>query len=221
MTQVYIIRHCETEGNSTKVFQGSSDLPVTQIGEKQIAALGERFKEIHLDKIFASPQLRAQKTAMAIASVKGMEIITENDLREIDGGVIEGLTLGEIFLKYRPLEDAWNNVPQNFSPENGEPMRQVYKRVSEIIKKLVSENKDKTFAVVSHGAAIRNLICYLTKGDVEKLNEVSWCDNTAVSLFQFDEKGKANIVFFNNTDHLSEELLPTHSKISSYTGDEE
>ena len=218
MTKVYVVRHCETMGNSKKVFQGSCDLPVTEIGEKQLACLGERFKEIYLDKIFVSPQLRAQKTALAIAHPKGMEVITQTDLREIDGGVIEGLTMGEIFEKYRSLEDTWNDSPQDFSPQNGESMRQVYNRVSALIKKLVSENKGQTFAIVSHGAAIRNLICYLTKGDVEKLNDVPWCNNTAVSLFEIDEN-KVNTVFFNNTDHLSDDLLPDYSKIVSYKGE--
>jgi broad specificity phosphatase PhoE len=217
MTQVYIVRHCETMGNHLKVFQGSCDYPVSPIGEKQIAALGERFKGIHIDAVYSSPYLRAKKTAAAIADTKGLQIIEENELREINGGIIEKLTLKDIFENHRELEDAWNLTPQDFHAEGGESMRSVYDRVSKAFLKIVKENDGKTIAVVSHGAAIRNLLCFLIHGDVEKLNDIIWCDNTGVTLVEFDEKMKLDIKFLNCTKHLNEELLPVGSRIAAWS----
>lgn len=216
MTQVYIVRHCETMGNHLKVFQGSSDYPISPVGEKQIAALGERFKDISVDAVYSSPYPRAKKTAAAIAENKGLEIIEDNGLREINGGIIEKMTLKDIFENHRQLEDDWNLAPQNFHAENGESMCSVYQRVSKAFMEIVKKNKDKTIAVVSHGAAIRNLLCFLIHGDIEKLNDIGWCDNTAVCLVEFDENLKHNVKFLNCTKHLSEELLPAGSRIISW-----
>lgn len=217
MTKVYIIRHCETMGNHSKVFQGGSDFEVSPVGEKQIAALGERFKDIHIDAVYSSPYKRAKKTAASIADKKGLQITENEGLREINGGIIEGKTLKEIFENHKDLEDAWNLSPQNFHAEKGESMRSVYERVSAAFMEIVRENKDKTIAVVSHGAAIRNLLCFLIYGDIEKLIEVNWCDNTAVNLVEFDDNFKAKIKFLNSTEHLSEELLPSSSRITAWT----
>lgn len=216
MTRVYIVRHCETMGNHLKVFQGSNDFEISPVGEKQIAALGERFKDIHIDAVYSSPFSRAKKTAAAIAAPKGLEIIVNEGIREISGGIIEGKTLKEIFENHKELEDAWNLSPQNFHAEKGESMRSVYNRVSAAFMEIVRENKDKTIAVVSHGAAIRNLFCFLIYGDIEKLIEVDWCDNTAVNLVEFDDNFKAEIKFLNSTEHLSEELLPSGSRITAW-----
>ena len=51
MTKVYLVRHGEAVGNVTHVFQGLSDLPLTENGKRQAALVGERMKEIHLDKV--------------------------------------------------------------------------------------------------------------------------------------------------------------------------
>ena len=219
MTRLYIVRHCETMGNHLKVFQGNSDFEVSPIGEKQIAALGERFKNVDVDVIYSSPLPRAVKTAAAIAQPKGLEIITHNDLREIHGGIIEGKHLSDIFINHRELEDTWNNSPQDFAPENGESMRSVYARVSACVDEILRKNKDKNIVVVSHGGAIRNLVCYLMYGDIERLNDVPWCDNTAVALVEFDDAFKPNFRYKNCTSHLSEELLPVENRISAWTED--
>ena len=61
MTKVYLVRHGEAVGNVTHVFQGLSDLPLTENGRKQAALVGERMKKIHLDKVYASqmsPRIR-------------------------------------------------------------------------------------------------------------------------------------------------------------------
>ena len=219
MTRLYIVRHFETMGNHLKVFQGNSDFEVSPIGEKQIAALGERFKNVDVDVIYSSPLPRAVKTAAAIAQPKGLEIITHNDLREIHGGIIEGKHLSDIFINHRELEDTWNNSPQDFFPENGESMRSVYARVSTCVDEIIRKNKDKNIVVVSHGGAIRNLVCYLMYGDIGRLNDVPWCDNTAVALVEFGDDFKPNFRYKNCTLHLGEELLPVGNRISAWTED--
>lgn len=217
MTRLYIVRHCETMGNHLKVFQGSSDFEPSKVGQGQIAALGERFKNIDVDVIYSSPLGRAVKTAAAIATPKNLQINLDNELREIHGGIIEGKHLSDIFLNHRDLEDTWNNSPQDFAAEGGESMRSVYARVSACVDKIIKENKDKNIVIVSHGGAIRNLVCYFLFGNIEKLNKVEWCDNTSVALVEFDDDFKPDIKFLNCTSHLNEELLPISNRISAWT----
>ena len=52
VTKVYVVRHCETDGNALKIFQGHTDNDINEMGAKQLVALGEKFKDIPLDKIY-------------------------------------------------------------------------------------------------------------------------------------------------------------------------
>lgn len=41
---------------------------------------------------------------------------------------------------------------------------------------------------------------------IEKLNDVQWCDNTAVSVIEFDENRQGKLVLENDNSHLSQSL---------------
>ena len=46
MTEIYMVRHCEAMGNVKRLFQGSSDFDISEIGAKQLEYLKNRFKNI-------------------------------------------------------------------------------------------------------------------------------------------------------------------------------
>ena len=46
MTNIYMVRHCEAMGNVKRLFQGSTDLDISETGEKQLEYLNRRFEEI-------------------------------------------------------------------------------------------------------------------------------------------------------------------------------
>lgn len=49
MTELYLIRHGEAEGNLYRRMHGQYDGGITELGRRQIAALGQRFADISLD----------------------------------------------------------------------------------------------------------------------------------------------------------------------------
>ena len=128
MTKIYLIRHCEAEGNRAKIFQGSTNCDVSERGAKQLEFLSKRFADIHIDKAFSSPLIRAYKTAEAAVGDKRLDITLLSGFTEMHAGVIEGRPFEESFRKYPDLKQAWNNDIQNFAPPEGESMREVYAR---------------------------------------------------------------------------------------------
>ena len=215
MTRLYIIRHCEAQGNKLRLFQGSTDYDISTTGAKQLEFLGERFKDIHIDKIFSSPLKRAFKTAKIIADRKNLSVETVDGLREIDVGVLENQRFDKIFKEDPDLLDIWQNHPQDFAPENGENMRCTYKRIWETVYELAAKNTDKTIVAAAHGGVIRCLLCRFMYGDIEYLSHTPWSDNTAVSLIEFDADLKPSVVFSNDSSHLPESLLPIGSRIQT------
>lgn len=218
MTEIYMVRHCEAMGNVKRLFQGSSDFDISETGVKQLEYLKNRFKNIKLDKVYTSPLIRARKTALAVIGDRDLKPIDEKGLIELDGGIVEGKPFIETFNSIPGLADTWDNHPEDFAPEGGEKMRDAYERIWNTVKKIAAQNPGKTVACTTHGGVTRCLLCRLLKGDITKLSEMPWSENTAVSLIRFDEDLNPEVAFCNDTSHLPEELIPKHSRLSSFMG---
>lgn len=205
MTRVIVVRHAEAEGNWKRTFQGHTDADVSEKGEKQLALLAVRCRNMACTAIYSSPLCRARKTAEAIHQFHDVPLRLEEGLLEINGGVWEGKPWKELPLLYPEDAHNWNMAPWDFAPEKGEAMTAVYDRIYKTVVEIAKMHPGETVFVVSHGCAIRNLLCHLRFDDIRQLNEIDWCDNTAISIVDFDETWMPHLVMENDASHLSEE----------------
>lgn len=74
MKHFYLVRHCKAEGQDP-------DAALTPLGCQQAAALAAFFTDIPIERIIASPYLRAQATAEPLARHFGLEIETDSLLK--------------------------------------------------------------------------------------------------------------------------------------------
>ncbi|MCJ7856746.1 histidine phosphatase family protein [Lachnospiraceae bacterium NSJ-143] len=205
MIRLYLVRHGETEWNTVKRFQGWTDIELSDKGIEQARRLGERFKGIAVDELYASPLKRAVKTAEPIASAKGLEIKTSEYFKEINFGIWEGRTRDELSALYGKEFDEFLLHPQEHTfPGDGS-----FDAVTERIKKgldMVLDGKDNTnIVIVSHGGIIRLMIKYLL-GIKEDLYNSTWIDNTSISLLEL-KKGGAVLRILNDTSHIPDNGL--------------
>ena len=206
VTTVYLIRHAEAMGNIGGFFQGHTDCEVSPKGKMQLELLSERFKDIKFDMIFSSPLKRTIETAEAVNLYHKLPINMEKGLIEINGGVFEGMDWGEIPLKYPEEYDSWQNHPEKFSVKDGDSMEDVYNRITLTVTRLAARNRFKTLALVSHGCAIKNFLCYANEIPLKDINSLEWSDNTAVTKIEFNENLKPTIIFQNDISHLSDDM---------------
>ena len=96
---VYLARHGETAWSLSGQHTGRTDLPLTERGERQARALGERLRGANFAKVLASPSQRARRTA-ELAGFGGLAE-TDPDLAEWDYGQYEGRRTADI-LAERP-----------------------------------------------------------------------------------------------------------------------
>ncbi len=215
MTKIYLVRHCEAMGNVMRIFQGTTDLDISELGAKQLEFLEQRFKDIKLDRVYSSPLIRTQKTAKAIIGEKTLDIEILQDVIELNGGVVEGKPFIEAFNAIEGLADTWNYHPEDFAPEGGEKMRDAYERIWNAVSTIAKENQGKTVAVATHGGVLRCLNCRLKYGDITKLKDMPWSENTAVTLLNFDKQLNCTVEYFNDVSHLQEEYVNRKSRIVS------
>ena len=202
MTTIYLVRHAEASGNIERRFQGHFDGVVTPTGEKPLAYLSERFKGIHLDAVYSSPLSRARQTAQAVDAYAQLPIHTDPRLMEINGGEFEGQFFDDL-PKLFPVEfNQWATDPVHFRAPGGESMLHVYERMRTVIEEIVCNHPNQTVAVVSHGCAIRNYLCYAQGWPLEEIKYVPWGENTCVSRIDYDEQVCPHVVFLNDAGHL-------------------
>jgi broad specificity phosphatase PhoE len=143
-------RHGQTVWNVERRFQGQSDIPLDQTGQRQAERAARLLAALRPDMIVSSDLTRAASTAAPLAQLTGLEVTLDKDLRERHGGCWEGLTDAEIRDRY-PAEHA------RWTPPDGEPSPVVADRVSGALHRIAAAIGDGggLAVVVSHGAALR------------------------------------------------------------------
>jgi broad specificity phosphatase PhoE len=91
---VYLARHGETAWSLSGQHTGRTDLPLTERGEQQARALGQRLRGARFVKVFTSPSQRARRTAELAGLGSPAEI--DPDLAEWDYGQYEGRRTADI-----------------------------------------------------------------------------------------------------------------------------
>jgi len=205
MTDVYIIRHAEAEGNVYRRSQGQYDTLLTPNGQKQAAVLATRFDSVKIDAIYASDLTRAWQTAAPLAAKKGLPVTRDESLRELAMGHWEDLPWGVLPALYPKEYDAWVNAPHECALPSGESMAELQQRIVAAILRIAALHDGETIAIFTHGAAIRTFLCRAEGRPLEELSEVNWGENTCVAHCAIDEKVQA-VHFKNDASHLPKEI---------------
>jgi broad specificity phosphatase PhoE len=88
---LFLVRHGRTAANKSR-YVGWGNPPLDEEGARQAAELAATLRGERIDRVYASPLLRAVQTALPIASLRDLEIKVRAELREINYGEYEGLT---------------------------------------------------------------------------------------------------------------------------------
>lgn len=207
MTQIYLIRHAEAEGNLYRRMHGLFDGEVTPRGLRQIAALRQRFDGVRLDAVYASPLKRAYRTAEGLCVGRAIEPIPLPGLEEVHMGVWEDLPFGACEQQSSEQYKNFTGMNAAFSVPGGETFREAQARITEALLRIAAEQEGRTVAVASHAMALRTALCWAHGWGLERLPEVRRMENTAVSLLTLED-GVPSVCYEQDDSHLPEELSP-------------
>ena len=205
MTKVYLIRHAEAEGNYYRRIQGHWDGRITALGMRQIDALAERMKDVHIDALYSSDLSRTKTTAQAILKYHDLELHTDVRLREVCMGVWEGRSWGDVMHDDPVQYSNFSNDPANWQVEGGESWDHLQHRIYDAILDIAARHDGQTIAIVSHGTAIRALMCLLQGVGSRDIHTVRHGDNTCVTLLDVTKNGM-EVEYACDNSHLSDEL---------------
>lgn len=201
MTRLIFVRHAEAVGNKIRHFHGWTDSPITDKGHIQAQLLAERLADMDIDILYSSSLKRTLETAQYISKVKNLPIIRTDKLKEINGGDWEDLTWGELADRWPEEYDTWENRPHKHQMPGGESMTTFQKRLIDEVMYIINKNIGKNICIVTHGTAIRALICFFRSCTLEEMTNVAWCDNTALTILDYED-GKFSTITEGDATHL-------------------
>jgi len=150
MTELYLVRHGETEWSRDGRHTSVTDLPLTEIGEQQARRLFGQLQPQDFQLILSSPLRRARETAELAGFSGRYEPQVTEDLVEWYYGGYEGKTSAEIN-ESAPGWTIWTHpVP------NGETAAQVADRLDRVVTRVRESGVARTICF-GHGHALRSL----------------------------------------------------------------
>jgi probable phosphoglycerate mutase len=148
-TELYLVRHGETDWNRQRRIQGLTDIALNDAGREQARATGRRLATRTWDGVFTSPLSRAFETAEIIAAELGLPEPTPVDaLVERNYGEAEGMDFAQV-------DSRW---PGRGDVPGQETREEVVARVLPALRALAAAHPGESLVVVSHGGAIRAVL---------------------------------------------------------------
>jgi broad specificity phosphatase PhoE len=154
LRRLVLVRHGETDGESSKRFHGVGDPALSREGEEQMREVAGELRTLRFDRVVASPLRRSWGAARIVGG--GAPVAIESDFREIDFGRWEGLTREEIQATDPILYEDWHHGHANFEFPNGEPRAEFRARVEAGLQRLIDSGAG-TVLVVAHKGVVRTV----------------------------------------------------------------
>lgn len=162
-TRLILIRHGETDYSLDRRYCGFTDVCLNKRGIKQAEELCQRLSREKIDKVYSSDLKRTREFASIIFKDREIEIIPE--LREMDFGIFEGLRHEEIMKTHADVYKKWLRDPLNTLIPKGDSLVDFKERIEEVVERIVSLNKDKILAIVTHAGPIKVIMNNITKSE--------------------------------------------------------
>ena len=194
---ITLIRHGETEGNITDVWQGHGDSPLTAHGRAQADALGRRLTDRVFDRVVSSDLGRVLETAHRA----GLEPEPLKEWREVHLGAWEGLTRDQVLERF-PDEMAALAAGEEVRLGGGESWPEFGARIDKAFDALVdSLDEGARVAIVAHGGVVHSVVSAILgfRGH-RRAWPVASALNTGITRITVDGDERS-ITVFNDATH--------------------
>jgi broad specificity phosphatase PhoE len=149
-----MVRHGETEGQSSVRFHGSADVGLNDEGRAQLRETARKMRTEIFDLVVASPLRRSWEGAAIVSS--GAPVRLYPEFREVHFGQWEGMTAGEIEASNPTLYRDWMAGAEGFEYPGGELREAFRSRIARGLESLLGSGATSAL-VVSHKGVIRTI----------------------------------------------------------------
>lgn len=203
MLRLYITRHGETEWNIQKRMQGWKNSNLTERGIANAKALGKSLSEIQFNRVYCSPLDRTRHTAELILAGRDIEVIYDDNLKEINLGEIEGKNQEEANEIYPEFGSHFWENPHLYKAKSGEDFYEVRERVVSTLERIIKENLSGNVLIVTHGVVLKTIHSFFKNLPMERLWDPPFIYDTSLTIVEV-EHSKYKILVEGDISHLKQ-----------------
>jgi 2,3-bisphosphoglycerate-dependent phosphoglycerate mutase len=182
----FLVRHGETEGESSIRYHGRTDVPLSEPGREHMRlaarAIAARRSGRSFARVFSSPLSRAFEGARIMVG-DAAPIVTIEEFAEVHFGLFEGLTADEIRERYPEHFAIWNadRLAADYTYPEGESRAAFAARVERGLDRMLAiwTPRDKDALLVAHRGVIRAIVRKLT-------NQQPVVELGSIQILEFD-----------------------------------
>ncbi len=163
MTQIVLIRPGATVYDEQNRVQGVLDVPLSDRGWAEVAALADKLAGITLSALYCGPSENAVRTAEAVGRTLGLRPRTVEELRNLDQGLWQGLQIDEIKRRHQKVFRQWIDDPCTICPPHGEPVPEALERIKAALKPLIKRHRDEAIGLVACDPIAQFIACSLRR----------------------------------------------------------
>jgi broad specificity phosphatase PhoE len=221
MTHLYLIRHGENVANITKEFSHRKvDYSLTPKGCLQAEQTAAALRDRGISAVYASPLHRATETAAYLADAVGCDVVVMEQFREVNVGDLEGQPpTAESWKEHNDILRAWRHGQFDLHFPNGENFYDLWQRVSDGYRTVVTENPAASVAIVAHGGVFTMCIKALCPDvDLAEIlrQESHNCSITEVVVELQGDTLRGELIRWAAFDHLQGEAAEIISGVPSH-----
>ena len=202
-TRLFLVRHGETMANREYRYIGTSNDPLSTLGQMQAAQLAEALSMFPVAAVYSSPLQRTYDTAVPIAALHHLEVQRVDDLRECDFGTWEGLKRVEV-IERSPVDAQrlreWEHNA-SVAPPGGESFEALQQRVCAAVERLVHVHPDHTIVLVTHVGPIKVLLSAALGAPLSSAFRI-FLDPATISVVDWRDGTHATVRLTNSHAHL-------------------
>ena len=158
--RVYLIRHGQVEGYENFPVYGHTDVKLTEVGILQMKQMADRLRLTEPKAIYSSDLKRSATGSRLIALHHDVPVYFLPELREMEFGDWEGLTLTEIRTRFpEELQKRQDDLLNYRAPGNGESIADLAARIDAVFDRIRAEQKENDIIITAHGAVNRVILC--------------------------------------------------------------
>ncbi len=163
MTELFLLRHGETAGQSSIRLYGATDIPLSAVGEAQIERAAAALAVHRFTRVFTTPLQRARRSAEIVLAAQHAPatLEVEPDFREVDFGAWEGWTWAEAEARDPDGYRRWHSEGPAFTYPGGEARPAFHARVHAAALTRLAEPTGLILGVL-HKGVIKSVIAALT-----------------------------------------------------------
>jgi enolase len=190
-----VLRHGESVWNKENKFTGWVDIGLSEKGEQEAVAAGEKLQKYNFDNVITSDLKRTKKTAILLLKDRPLqekESITftvSEAVKERSYGDLAGIVKSELKEKYGEEQMRIWRRSYYERPPGGESLEDVKNRIGpfydEYILPRLKDNKN--VLLVSHGNALRALFVHLGFKNEQSVEHFEFATATPICIDVFNK----------------------------------